>query len=166
VKLVAQILQSSENKQALVKEIKDLVGEVMNWEVEQFCQYLRTCQEWEKLPAYESTELITTSMSFAIEFQKEIQYQLGLKIQDRSLEHSVIHQCCADFTDVLCKNGILINFELQNTLSRLGLKIQSYFEEAEKSGKLDEDDREEDSCRSVEIQEQTKEEEKQGRAYL
>ena len=142
VKLVAQILESPEYSSLFIKEIKDLVGQVVSWEVSQFCQYLKSCQEWEKLPTYESTELITTSMSFAIEFQKEIQFQLGVKIQDKSLEHTAIHQSSSDLTEVLCKNGILINFELQATLSRLGQKIQDYFEKVEKSGKLEEEDSE------------------------
>ena len=137
-KLVSQILQSSEQSSPFIKEIKELVNEVISWEVQKFNAYLRGVTEWDKFPAYQPDELISTSMSFVIEFQKEILFQLGQKVQEKSTEHTAIHQTNSDLTEALSKNGILINFELQNTLSRLGQKIIEYFDQAEKSGKLDE----------------------------
>ena len=138
-KLVEQILRNSEQTSQFVAEIRSLIDELISWETQKFTTYLKGCTEWDKIPAYESEKLITTSMSFAIEFQKEVLFQLGQKIQEKNLDHNAIHQTNADLTKVLCKNGILITFELQNTLSKLAQKIVQHFDQAERSGKLEEE---------------------------
>jgi hypothetical protein len=111
-------------------------------------------KDFQKTQSYKSDEFLSISMSFLIELQKEVLFQIGQKVQEKSMEQSTIYILTSNLTESIFKNAIIIKSEIQTFLLRMNSEITKHFKEKEIQ-KIEEEEK-----KSAEQKEKEKEKEK------
>ena len=132
-RLVNDIVNSADN-QKLIDEIKQLINDVIGWDVQNFTNDIKAFSDYQKPGKYHRDELLTTGMSFLIELQKEVLYQLGQKAQEKGLEVTPIHTINTYLTEAISRYGVFVNVELQAALERLSPQVTKSVEAAFETG--------------------------------
>ena len=137
-RLVTEAIDSAESAQ-VTEDLQYLVNNAVNLEVQQFTNYLNGLTKFSNNEQFQPDELITVSMSFLLKFQNETLYQLGEKIQEKAMESGPAQDLVAFLTEALSKNAILINLEIQSTLTKIVPLIRDYHEALELQRKEEEE---------------------------
>ena len=115
IQLVKLVLDT-DNSTALTEELKGLTDIILTWETNSFSNFLRGASHPRELPNYSADKFLDVSLSFIIELQKELIYQLGHKLQEKHLEMTSHHVLLFKLNESICKTAIVMNSEIQEFL--------------------------------------------------
>jgi len=147
VSLVAEILnEQNSRRDDLVKELSKLIDFIITCEVKFFCRYVQSVDDYEKFPPYNVDDFVVEAMSFLLEFQKELLFQVGQKVQDKTLELGPIFILSSNFTESITRHAVSINEAFEQKIKDLGKKVEANIkgkakekeEEEEKKGNEEE----------------------------
>lgn len=142
VALVGEVLnEQNTNRNELVKEISGLIDFIISCEVKSFCRYINSIDNYEKLPLYNCDNFIAEAMGFLLEFQKELLYQVGQKVQDKNLELSPIFILTSNVTECITRHAVSINEAFEVKVRELAKRIEN---DVKDKGKSKEESKEEE----------------------
>ena len=124
--LVSEILNDQNTqREDLVKELSKLIDFIITCEVKAFCKYVQNVDDYEKFPAYNVDDFIVEAMSFLLEFQKELLFQVGQKVQDKTLELGPIFILSSNFTESITRHAVSINEAFEQKIKDLAKKVEA-----------------------------------------
>ncbi len=139
VSLVAELLsETNTNRDLLVNKTTNLINMIISSEVKLFCQYLADLEDFEKAPHLNVDDYLSEGMSFLLELQKELFYQLGQKVQDKSLELSPIFVLASNWTEIISRQGVLVNESFELKIKELARKVDESLKKSEEEEKEEE----------------------------
>lgn len=141
VSLVSDLLsETNANRDLLVNKITSLINVIISSEVKVFCQYLSDLNDYEKAPLINIDEYLSEGMSFLLELQKEVLYQLGQKVQDKTLELSPIFVLASNWTEIIAKQGVLVNESFEIKIKELAKKVEDSLKKEQEEEKEKEEE--------------------------
>lgn len=124
--LVSEILNDQNTKRDdLVNELSKLIDFIISCEVKAFSGWVQSVDNYENFLLYNVDNFIVEAMSFLLEFQKELLFQLGQKVQDKTLELSPIFKLASNFTESITRHAVSINEAFEQKIRELAKKVDA-----------------------------------------
>ena len=138
IKTLVGELMNEKNLSAeeISKSISNLTNFINSSEITYFCNFVCKIDNDLKIPTYKEESIFESYMSFLIELQKEILFQVGQKTNEKSMEMHPVILVISNLTESITKHAILVNESFENCVKPISKNIEKRIREEEAINKL------------------------------